>query len=202
MMAGGRHSAVTPLRPGTVGDVFLAVLAVLVGATTGWLTGGRMANLAKSRLRLILLLPLGAALEVAGGFWGLGHAGLWVLVGGYAVLVAFALLNWRVLGMILVAAGLAANLAVFALDRGMPVRGQAPNAHLGPRHHGERPSDQLTGLADVIKLGPIGETVSAGDIVLSLGVATVLLALMRGEGSERSPVRRSRTTPRAPQPTG
>ena len=46
-----------------------------------------------------------------------------------------------------------------------------PACRIGRRHHGERPGDHLTGLADVVHLAPLGETVSAGDIVLSLGVA-------------------------------
>jgi hypothetical protein len=59
------------------------------------------------------------------------------------------------------------------------VRGLPAGVSDGWRHHGERPGDRLTGLADVIPITPLGETVSAGDLVLSLGVATAMASLTR-----------------------
>ena len=82
------------------------------------------------------------------------------------LLIGFALRNAGLTGMVLVAVGLLANLTVIAVDRGMPVRGLPAGVSDGWRHHGERPGDHLTGLADVVRLTPLGETVSAGDIVL------------------------------------
>jgi hypothetical protein len=68
---------------------------------------------------------------------------------------------------------------VIAVDGGMPVRGVPAGAALGPRHHGVRPGDHLVELSDQIRLAPLDVTVSPGDIVLSLGVATVTAGLMR-----------------------
>jgi hypothetical protein len=81
--------------------------------------------------------------------------------------------------MVLVAFGLFANATVITLNGGMPVRGLPAGATAGARHHGERPGDHLTALADVVHLAPLHETVSPGDLVLSLGVATVVVGLMR-----------------------
>jgi hypothetical protein len=100
------------------------------------------------------------------------------MIAGYVLMIGFALRNVAVTGMVLVAAGLLANLTVIAVDRGMPVRGLAAEVSDGWRHHGERPADRLMGLADVVRT-PLGETISAGDIVLSLGVATAVVSLMR-----------------------
>jgi hypothetical protein len=101
------------------------------------------------------------------------------LIAGYLLLVGFALRNLAITGMVLVAMGLLANLTVVALNGGMPVRGLPAGTTYGPRHHGQRPGDRLTGLADVVHLPALGEIVSPGDLVLGLGVATVVVTLMR-----------------------
>ena len=72
----------------------------------------------------------------------LGSAVGWeprVLVAGYLLLVGFALRNAGLTGMVLVAFGLLANLAVIVVDGGMPVRGLPAGAADGPRHHGDTP---------------------------------------------------------------
>ncbi len=138
-------------------------------------------DLAGARLRSVGLLLAGAVCELAGSRWTLA-----LLIAGYVLLLAFAVRNLAVTGMVLVGFGLLANLVVIAVDDGMPVRGIPAAASSGPRHHGIGPDDQLVGLGDVIHLGPLGDMVSPGDIVLSVGVATVTAGLMRP---------RRRTTP-------
>lgn len=153
--------------------------AVAAGLAIGLLSGGRLQRLAEARLRLVSLLLAGAVLEAAGTLWIGGRWGLAALIAGYISLLAFALANAATTGMVLVAAGLLANLAVIAVDSGMPVRGVATDITAGARHHGIRPGDRLTFLADVVPVPAVGETVSAGDIVLSIGVATVIAGLVR-----------------------
>ena len=46
-----------------------------------------------------------------------------ILLAGYVLLICFAVRNAGLTGMVLVAVGLLANLAVIAVDGGMPVRG-------------------------------------------------------------------------------
>jgi Family of unknown function (DUF5317) len=157
----------------------LVVVAVGAGVVAGWIRGGRLRFVAGARLRSAGLLLAGALCELVGSRWASGSAGTGLLIAGYVLLIAFALRNLAVAGMILVAFGLLANLTVIAVDGGMPVRGLPAGAPGGPRHHPVRPGDHLVGLADVIHLAPIGETVSAGDMVLALGVATAVSELMR-----------------------
>ena len=137
-----------------------------------------MRSLARARLRGLGLLLAGAICAL-GARWVGGGVGAGILVAGYVLMVCFALRNAGLTGMVLVAVGLLANLAVIVVDQGMPVRGLPAGVSDGWRHHGERPGDHLTGLADVVRLAPLGETVSAGDIVLSLGAGTAVVALMR-----------------------
>jgi hypothetical protein len=159
--------------------MLLIAVALASGSIVGLALGGRVRRIAEARFRSVGLLLAGAGCEFAGSHLGAGWFGGVLLIAGYGLLVGFAVRNAALTGMVLVAVGLAANLTVIALDGGMPVRGVAPGASYGARHHGERPGDHLTGLADVIRVSPLGETVSAGDIVLSLGVATVVVRLMR-----------------------
>ena len=157
----------------------LVPLALAAGVLAGLILGGRLRQIAVTRLRSVGFLLGGAAAEFAGSRWGAGATGTGILIAGYLLLICFALRNAAVTGMVLVAFGLLANVSVIALDGGMPVRGVPAGASDGPRHHGLRPGDRLTGLADVIHLPALGETVSAGDLVLSLGLATVVAGAMR-----------------------
>jgi hypothetical protein len=157
----------------------LILAALAVGAGAGLILGGRLRNLAGARLRWAALLIGGAVCEYAGSRWGTGTAGTVVMVVGYVLLLGFAVRNVALTGMVLVVCGLLANLAVIVVDNGMPVRGVPAGTTYGARHHGVRPGDRLLGLSDQIRLTPLGATVSPGDIVLSLGVATVTVGLMR-----------------------
>jgi hypothetical protein len=168
--------------------MLLGTLALAAGCLIGLAAGGRLSNLGRRRLRGAGLLVAGSALEFAGDRWGSGWSGLGVILAGFVALFAFALANLRVTGMVLVAAGILSNLAVIGLDRGMPVRGVPPGYTYGPRHHGQRPGDHLVGLDDAIRVPILGDWVSAGDVVLSLGAATVMVSLMGAPGS-RVPLR-------------
>jgi uncharacterized protein DUF5317 len=159
--------------------MLLALIALAIGCALGLILGGSFRNLWRVSLRDVGLLLAGALCELAGDRWGSGWAGTVVVMIGFVLLLGFAVRNIKLTGMVLVAAGLLSNMTVIALNSGMPVRGVPAGVTYGPRHHGERPGDRLIGLADVVHIAPLGETVSAGDIVLSVGVATVVAGLMR-----------------------
>jgi len=165
----------------------LSLIALAVGCAAGLLLGGKFANLWRASLRNAELLLAGAFCEFAGDRWGTGWGGTVVVIAGFVLLFGFAVRNIRLTGMVLVAAGLLSNLTVIALDRGMPVRGVPAGVTVGPRHHGEKPGDHLVGLADVVHVAPLGEMVSAGDIVLAVGVATVIAGLMRPARRDPAP---------------
>jgi hypothetical protein len=97
----------------------------------------------------------------------------------------------RVVGLGLVALGIVLNLVPIALNGGMPVDRQAvvragittseglAHLRLDRKHHLDRPDDHLSVLSDIIPVSPLGEVLSFGDVVLSLGVADVLYHLLR-----------------------
>ena len=144
----------------------------------------------------------------AGWLWGLaagavaalvgrlvtGDAGVALLCLGYAVLAATALAGRRHPGMVLVAAGLLANLMVVAVDGGMPVRGLPAGAMAAGHHHGLGPRDRLTGLGDDVRLPAVGITLSAGDLVACAGGAVAAFAWLEpsGTGSGTRPGRSRR----------
>jgi len=181
--------------------MLLAVLAIALGWAAGRRSGGRLSNLAHARVPWIGALAAGTALELAGSFLGSGGFGLALLIAGYLLLFAFAAANVRLTGMVLVAVGLLANLAVFAADGSMPVAGVPGGWSSGSRHRAERPDDHLLGLADVVHVPLVGEVVSAGDILICLGVAAVTWDLMDPTGRPRrlrtGQVRRPETTRRS-----
>jgi hypothetical protein len=160
--------------------VVASVLAALAaGLVAGLFMGGRLRYLAGARLRWVGLLAAGAVGEYVGSRWGTGTGATAAMVVGYLLLIAFALRNLALTGMVLVGCGLLANLAVIVVDGGMPVRGVPAGATYGARHHGIRTGDRLVELSDQITVAPLGVTVSPGDIVLSLGAATLTAGLMR-----------------------
>jgi hypothetical protein len=165
--------------------MWLPLIALAAGALVGFAGGGRPGRLAQIQLRAPWLLVAGAAAELVASLWGAGWPSLALLIAGYGLLVGFAAANLARTGMVLVAVGLLANLAVIAVDGGMPVRGLPPGVAQGARHHGIRPSDHLTALADDVRVAGLGETVSAGDLVLSVGVATTVAAALLGPRRRR-----------------
>jgi hypothetical protein len=154
--------------------MWLALIAVVAGGLCGLAAGGRLSNVVSAPLRDLWLLVAGGALEWAGGRWGLA-----LVIAGYVLLLAFALRNIRLTGMLMIAIGLLSNLIVITVDGGMPVRGVPAGVSLGARHHGQKPGDRLTGLADDVRISPLGETVSAGDLVLAVGAGVVAFSVIR-----------------------
>ena len=162
-------------------------LAAAVGLLIGLVSGGSLRRLGDRRFHLWPLLPVGVALQLPLAD-RLGFGGL---LGSYACLLAFALANIRLVGMGLVAVGIALNTMPIAVNRGMPVDRDAIVAarittaakvktlHLDRKHHLERKSDTLMVLADIIPVRPVHEVVSFGDVVLAVGVADVIYHLLR-----------------------
>ncbi|HET9443264.1 MAG TPA: DUF5317 family protein [Acidimicrobiales bacterium] len=103
------------------------LLALAAGLAIGLVTGGRLSHLGSRGLRLWPLLLAGLALQPLSVRLD-GGAATAALVGSYALLLAFALANVAVVGMWLVATGIALNLAVITVNSGMPVRPSALRA--------------------------------------------------------------------------
>ena len=139
------------------------LVAVGLGFVLALVLGGRLHNLTGRSLRLWFLLPLGLALQLAAIE---GHGDAWpflLVLGSYACLFAFAV----------------------GLNHGMPVGRKALN-HVGrnggvyaAEHHVQRSSDKLLILGDVVPVSPLGEIVSFGDLIFGVGLADVIVHLMR-----------------------
>ena len=194
----------------------LIALIVVASVIAGAIAGGRLRGLAEVRPRWWGLAFAGLAMQSAplpdlpGPAGEVLPAGL--IVGSYALLIAFVLRNARLAGAPLLAVGLAMNLAVIAANGGMPVSEESLLASGQPqavavlrarpdaKHHLMTPQDVLTPLADVIAVPPpLAVVVSVGDLVMYAGLAWSVVSAMRAptaaapapaRGAPRGPVRR------------
>jgi hypothetical protein len=175
----------------------LLLAVVVVSLWLGYLLGGRLHHLEALRPRWWGLVLLGLAIQfvplpegVAGTDLVIRNA---VLALSYSLLIVFGLVNVRMPGMFLVVVGLACNMTVIVVNGGMPASAQAlidsgqedVLAYLrdqgADKHHLLTDDDQLTFLADVIAVPqPIGQAVSAGDILVYAGLTWLIVAAMRG----------------------
>ena len=166
------------------------IVAVAVGLVIGLLAGGRPRHMAGRSVRFGGLLFAGLVLQVVSAAVD-STAGLVLLLTSYLLLLAFAVGNVALTGMWLVALGVGLNLVVIGVNGGMPVRPSAlvaagiadpEDVHhfdVGGKRHVERPSDRLTAISDIIPVPPLAEVMSFGDIVMNVGLADVIVHLMR-----------------------
>ena len=168
--------------------MFIAV-AIVAGVLIGLLCGGRFENLGDASFRLWPLLTLGVVVQGAAAFTADGAVPL--ILGSYALLLIFTAVNLHHAGMGVVFVGIAMNLLVIAVNGGMPVRADAivaagivgyeqiPSLEFGSKRHLETPDDRLTFLGDIIPVPLAEEVLSFGDLAMSVGVAAVLVNLLR-----------------------
>jgi hypothetical protein len=185
-----------------VAGAVLTVAALAVGLALGLAAGGRPRYLARRRIRWWWLLVAGLLLQVAAGRVGSPVAATAAFVAAYACLLAFVYANRLLVGTGVIAAGLVMNAAVVAVDGGMPVSPPAIVAAglsppglpvlppADPKHHLQRPGDHLTFLDDRDALPWGHQVVSAGDLVLALGLGDTAFHLTQPAGTA---ARRRRT---------
>lgn len=166
------------------------LVAVGVGIVVGFLRRGRLASIARTRIRRpeFLLVAIGAGL-----FVDLSDAGpsaaiaLLGLVGG----LAFAVVNIHLAGMAVIAIGIVANLVPIALNGAMPVRPEAlveaemvtteelPRVTLGGARALSDDATMLAVLGDTFPVRWTNQVVSIGDLIMMVGLADVIANLMR-----------------------
>jgi hypothetical protein len=168
----------------------MLILITIAGALiVGLLAGGSF--------RYFPSIPLGWwSLAIAGivlQFLPLtGDAGFWALAVSFALLLAFALLNLRAPGFILIFTGLLLNAIVIVANQGMPVAREAIvrsgqvstlsdlRENGGAKHRLANDDTVLLVLGDsVVVPQPIGVAISVGDLCVYLGVAWSFAASMR-----------------------
>lgn len=177
----------------------LWIAALGLGLAAGFLTGGRVGNLARLRFRWFWLVVAVLFVRAAIFFTpSIRHVDgvQYVYLAALTALVAWTV--WQielVRGIWLIAVGSALNLVVIAANGArMPV---APELAGGLVHSGQlgqytlmSPDTNLSWIADWIALpGPIKEAYSPGDLIVALGIAVVIVLAMRsGTGlDETSP---------------
>jgi len=182
-------------------------IAIAIGVAVGFATGGRLARLRGVHIRSTALLLGGAALQVivlSGAVQvGSGLTLAAVLI-SYLALAVFAVRNLEHAGMGLVLVGVALNALPIAVDRGMPVEGHAivsaglakayevPLLDFGGKRHLATGSDHLRALDDRIPDWMTHQVLSVGDLVITVGVGTVVAGLLRPPRRRRGRRRRGR----------
>jgi hypothetical protein len=178
----------------TVGATMsILLVALVVGIVAGLATGGRPRYAAARPVRWTGALAAGAVLQLVPLAVDIaGAAGLACVLASYALLVAFAIVNIRLVGMPVVLVGLLLNGAVIAANQGMPVREDAIATvdrsgtpaeiralDFEAKRHLEEPGDRFTVLGDAIPIRPLGVVVSFGDLILAVGLLDVVFRLLR-----------------------
>ena len=177
--------------------MFIAV-AVVAGIAIGLLRGGSITRLGEASFRVWPLLVAGVVVQAAAAF--ASRAAVTLILASYVVLLVFAAVNYRHVGMGVVFVGIALNLVVIGLNGGMPVRADAIVAagivdreadaatlDFGSKRHLERPDDKVTWLGDIVPVPLATEVLSFGDLVMAVGVADVLAHLLRKKATPRVP---------------
>jgi hypothetical protein len=166
------------------------LLAISIGVGLGMYWGGRLDNLLAWRPPLWQALAGGVVLSILVDLIGFsGFFGSLLVVVATAAILAFAVVNIRIGGMILVVVGVGLNLFVTVINWGTPVSGAAlvsagivTESELGDitLSGGRELSDGsiLGFLGDTIAL-PWGHVVSIGDIITLVGICLVTASVTR-----------------------
>jgi Family of unknown function (DUF5317) len=167
----------------------ILILATIAAAVAvGYLSGRTLRGFPSLKIHWGILAVAGVILQVAPIN---GDLGRWVLLGSFALLIAFCLRNVATAGFVLILLGVILNMTVIAVDHGMPVPLHVIQAahrqgilidlqeNGGAKHHLATSADRLLPLADSIGIGPpFDQAVSVGDICVHLGVAWFIVAGM------------------------
>lgn len=170
----------------------ILVLPVALALGLGLLLGGDVRRLADLRLRRLELFYAAFGLQVlAFPFWFLPwqtadlHASVLWLV-SYALLIAAALVNRRVVGVPVVAVGMVANVVAVVANGGhMPALPEAladaDKSYVVSNNSAALADPSLPWLVDrwaVPDWLPLGNIYSVGDVAIAAGVAVLVLAGM------------------------
>ena len=180
--------------------MWLPVAMLFVGLVVGLVFGGRWRAVRTTRVRKWPIGALGLAFLVVPWIGDLSRATGLVAI-GWALLIAFAIFNWRMTGMSIVAIGLACNLAVLLANQAMPVRAESvvragiadessvATADLGPGRRLAEPGDRLEPLSAIVPLSALGMVVTFGDLIALFGLLDVGFRLTRRTAPRHSVAR-------------
>ncbi len=189
----------------------LLLWAVPIGLLIGYLRGGRLASLGRIQFRATWLVFLALLLQILifplpgldGPLWASDTST--IHLASYAVLVLFALANWREWGIVVMGVGMALNAIVITLNGGfMPTTPaklrqaglessaetleSCANAGQGRCTHAnsvlQDGQTRLGWLGDMFATPewiPLANVFSVGDVVLMIGLVAYLQAKMVGD---------------------
>jgi hypothetical protein len=172
--------------------MWFTAITVAVGALIGLALGGRPRHVPEHTFHAWPFLLIGLAIQVFVEAGSATTTKVALVFLSYVLLLVFGALNLRLAGMGVVMVGMLMNLAPIIVNGGMPVRPSAlVDAHLavdeervqfvelrGERHI-EKPDDNITFLGDIIPVRPIRQVVSFGDLVLAIGIITLIVGVLR-----------------------
>lgn len=173
---------------------------LVAGLLAGWLAGGDLARLERVSIRWAPVAMVGLLAQLILFLQPVaervGDLGMPIYVSSTALVLVVVVRNARVPGFALVAIGAAANLAAIVANGGYMPASTAALAALGKTinagysNSAVVPSPALGPLTDVFAMPrwlPFANVFSLGDVLISLGVALAVLALMRGGASGNLP---------------
>jgi len=157
------------------------VVALVLALVLVPLTGGSFKRLARLEFEAPWLLFVGLGIQLVLQLTSVipesraDDLGFALLLGSYALILSFGVLNLRITGMSVVTIGIALNVVVIALNQGMPYKApEGTKLETTVKHRTERNDDLLTILEDrIIVPGPLEESVSFGDLILAIGIIDV-----------------------------
>ena len=162
--------------------MWLPVAMLVGGVIVGLVAGGRWRAVRTTRVRTWPLGILGLACSILPWIVSLERSTAIIAV-GWMLLIAFALRNWRMTGMVIVAIGLTCNLAALVANKAIPVRESAATkaglTDLGPARRLAEPDDHLEALTAIIPIPALDLVVTFGDLIALLGLADVGFRLAR-----------------------
>ena len=188
--------------------MWLPVAMLFVGLVVGLVFGGRWRAVRTTRVRKWPVGALGLAFLVLPWLGDLSRTTGLVAI-GWALLIAFAIFNWRMTGMSIVAIGLACNLAVLLANQAMPVRAESvvragiadessvATADLGPGRRLAEPGDRLEPLSAIVPLSALGMVVTFGDLIALFGLLDVGFRLARRTAPRHSVALPAWATPKS-----
>jgi hypothetical protein len=178
--------------------------AVAGGIIAGYILGGRLERLGRSRIRWAWLAVAGLLVQVVlfspiGGRLA-GDLGPAVYVGSTLAVLAVVLANLGIPGLTLVAIGSASNLAAILANGGyMPADPDAlaslgESVEDGYSNSAVVADPALRPLTDIFAMPawlPFANVFSIGDVLIGLGIAIAIATAMRspapGGGADRAP---------------
>lgn len=171
----------------------MLINVLIVAIVVGWLLGGRLGRLGRLQLVHPEALIGAFVLQAAAPFAPRGLR-FPLLIFSYLLVLTVLVLNRRSTGAAIAAVGVLLNFIVIALNGGMPVSLAAVRALGGATpifsdgvHVALTEATRLAWLGDIWRepFPPWRAIISAGDMLLSLGVLAIVVENMRYVGQRR-----------------